>query len=314
MSTSLLYHGFGIQGYQHVHTRYHDGAIHFRLQQDRFSLRCQACRSYEVRRNGVVRRQFRTVSIGLKPVWIHLAVQRVLCLACGALRQVRVGFAPERRSYTHTLARCILELARHMTIKDVSRFLRVSWDVVKDIQKNHLARRFAKPKLKKLQQIAIDEISVGTGHRYLTIVLDLKSGAVVFVGDGKGADALELFWQKLRRAGVKIEAVATDMSSAYIGAVLTHLPEAALVFDHFHVVKLYHDKLSGLRRQLYHEASNLLQKQVITGTRWLLLKNPENLDNRRREPERLAEALRLNEPLALAYYPGLCRRKRGKIV
>lgn len=302
MSTSLLYHGFGLRGYQHVCNRYYEGAIHFHVRQDRFSLRCPACRSYKVQRKGVVLRRFRTVSIGLKPVWIVLQVQRLLCLLCGVLRQVRVDFAQERRSYTHAFERCVLELSRHMTIRDVSRFLKVSWDVVKDIQKRNLNKRFAKPKLKKLKQIAIDEISIGKGHRYLTIILDLKSGAVVFVGDGKGADALEPFWQRLRRSGVKIEAVATDMSPAYINAVLTHLPEAALVFDHFHVIKLYNDKLSDLRRKLYHEATNLLQKQVIKGTRWLLLKNPENLDNCRREPERLAEALRLNEPLALAYY------------
>ena len=48
MSTSLLYHGFGIQGYQHVHTKYHDGAIHYRIRQDIFSLRCPECGSYQV--------------------------------------------------------------------------------------------------------------------------------------------------------------------------------------------------------------------------------------------------------------------------
>jgi len=54
--------------------------------------------------------------------------------------------------------------------------------------------------------------------------LDLKSGAVVFVGNGKGADALKPFWQRLRRGKVRIEAVATDLSPAYIAAVLAHLP------------------------------------------------------------------------------------------
>ena len=88
-----------------------------------------------------------------------------------------------------------------MTIKDVARHLNVSWDVIKDIQKRYLQKRFARPKLKKLQQIAIDEISIGKGHRYLTIVLDLNSGAVVYVGDGKGAEALEPFWRMLNVPG-----------------------------------------------------------------------------------------------------------------
>jgi len=247
-------------------------------------------------------RRFRTLPIGDKPVWIELAVQRVGCLLCGVLRQVKIGFASWRRSYTRSFARYALGLSRHMTIQDVARHLGVSWDLIKEIQKQHLLRRFARPKLHKLKQIAIDEISIGKGHRYLTVVLDLKSGAVVFVGDGKGGEALEPFWARLKRQQIRLEAVATDMSPAYISAVVTHVPEATLVFDRFHVTKLYNDGLSDLRRKLYHEATDLMQKQVIKGTRWLLLKNPENLDRDRQETERLDEALRLNQPLALAYY------------
>lgn len=302
MSTSLLYHGFGIHGYQHLSTKFHDGAIHFRLRQDVFSLRCPECGSFKVKRRGQVMRRFRTVPIGRKPVWVELGVQRVLCLVCGVLRQVKVNFAFWRRSYTRTFERYVLELSHHMTIKDVARHLGVSWDVIKDIQKRNLKQRFARPNLKKLKQIAIDEISIGKGHRYLTIVLDLKSGTVVFVGDGKGAEALEPFWARLRRGKVRIEAVATDLSPAYLSAVLTHVPHAVHVFDHFHLIKLFNDHLSNFRRLLYHEATAGMHKKVLKGTRWLLLKNPENLDPSRREPERLEEALRLNQPLALVYY------------
>jgi hypothetical protein len=85
-----------------------------------------------------------------------------------------VDFAEPRRSYTKSFARYALELSRLMTIKDAAHHLGVSWDIVKDIQKQDLRRRFAKPKLKHLRQIAIDEISVGKGHRYVTIVMDLK--------------------------------------------------------------------------------------------------------------------------------------------
>ncbi len=98
-----------------------------------------------------------------------------------------------------------------------------------------------------------------------------------------------------------IEAVATDLSPAYISAVSTNLPKAVHVFDHFHLIKLFNDGLSDLRRKLYHEAE-LMQRQVLKGSRWLLLKNPENLDPKHREQERLAAALELNQPLALAYY------------
>jgi transposase len=240
--------------------------------------------------------------MGRKRVFVELPVPRVECRDCGAVRQVAVDFAEPRVTYTKSFERYVLELCRSMTIKDVAVHLGISWDVVKDIQKRDLKRRFSRPRLKDVRQIAIDEISIGKGHRYLTIVLDLESGAVVYVGHGKGGDALLEFWQSLRRSRARIEAVATDMSPAYIDAVRTHLPEAKLVFDRFHVMKLFNEKLSDLRREAYHVTKNTMQKDVLKGTRWLLLKRPENLDESRNERKRLEEALRLNQPLATAYY------------
>jgi transposase len=64
----------------------------------------------------------------------------------------------------------------------------------------------------------------------------------------------------------------------------------------------FNDKLSDLRRALYREATSVMQKAVLKGTRWLLLKNPENLDTEKDEKQRLKEALTLNKPLATAYY------------
>jgi transposase len=266
------------------------------------AIRCPVCQSRNVVRRGKVHRRFRGIPIGRKPVWILIAIQRMWCLACGVVRQVDTGFSDPRRSHTRAFERYALDLCRSMTLKDVARHLNVGWDMIKDIQKRHLEKHFSRPKLKHLRRLAIDEISIGAHHRYLTIVLDLVSGAVVFVGDGKGADALKPFWRRLKRSGATIEAVAIDMSPAYIAAVTKHLPEALVVFDHFHVIKLYNDRLSDLRRQLYHQINDQRQKKVIKGTRWLLLKNPENLNADRSEPDRLKEALELNQPLAAAYY------------
>ena len=231
-----------------------------------------------------------------------LPIPRVECRHCKIIRQVTLPFADPRRRYTRAFERYALELSRLMTIQDVAHHLGVGWDTIKDIQKRDLQHRFKKPRLKKLKQIAIDEISIGHGHRYLTVVLNLESGAVVFVGEGKGADALEPFWGRLRAAKAQVEAVATDMSPAYIQAIREHLGQAIHVFDHFHVVKLFNEKLSDFRRELYREATEKMDKEVLKGTRWLLLKNPENLDPKRNERERLAEALRMNQPLATVYY------------
>jgi transposase len=302
MSTSLLYHGFGVRDYRYVRTQYVGGGVIFTIERRRETWRCAACGSENVWRQGVVVRRFRTVPIGNKPVELEARIPRLACHDCGVVRQAAIGFAEPRRTYTKAFERYVLDLSQHMTIKDVACHLGVSWDVVKEIQRKYLHRRFSKPRLKHVKQIAIDEISTGKGHNYMTIVLDLETGAVLYVGRGKGGDALTSFWRRLRASHAKVEAVATDMSPAYIDAVTTHLPGATLVFDRFHVIKLYNEKLSDLRRDLHRQLADTMQKDVLKGVRWLLLKRPENLDASRREPQRLREALRLNEPLAVAYH------------
>lgn len=302
MSTSLLYHAFGIVGYKYVRTRYENGAVIFKIAHNRFNLSCSCCGSKIILRRGTIMRRFKSIPIGLKPVLIEIEVQRVFCLACKVVRQVKLSFAKWRRTYTKAFERYALMLSKFMTILDVAKHLQVSWGTIKDIQKRYLKQRYRNPSLKYIQRIAIDEISIGKGHRYLTVVLNLRTGAVIYVGDGKGADALTPFFQRLKRSKAKVKAVAIDMSPAYISAVLDNLPDAAIVFDHFHVIKMYNDQLSQLRRALFNEASGPLEKQVLKGTRWLLLKNPENLNGDKGEHSRLQEALKLNQPLATAYY------------
>jgi transposase len=278
------------------------GAVLFTIVQNRHTLRCPLCGSADVIAHGGVPRLFRGVPIGHKPTAVFLTIPRVECQACQITRQVDVPFAEPRRRHTRAFERYALELGQHMTIQDVAQHLGVSWDTIKEIQKSHLKQHYGKPKLHKLKQIAIDEIAIAKGHRYLTVVLDLVSGAVVFVGEGKGAAALDPFWRRLRACRAKIRAVATDMAVAYIQAIREHLPRAVHVFDHFHVIKLFNEKLSAFRRELYHEATTKLHKEVLKGTRWLLLKNPENLDPQRNQRARLEEALRINQPLASVYY------------
>lgn len=302
MTSSELYHAFGLEGYRTVATRFEHGKIILEVEST-CPPRCAVCNARDVIGRGRFVRDFKAPPIGHKQVIVRLRGQRVECRVCEAVRQVRIRFAELRRSYTKRLAKYVLVLLRYATIKDVARLVGLGWDTVKDIQKRYLRSRFRRPRLKGVRRIAIDEISIGKHHRYLTVVLDLDSGKVLFVGEGKGADALEPFWKRVKRCKqCKIGSVAMDMSNAYIGAVRRNLPKARIVFDHFHIVKLCNEMLTKLRRALHHEATEQMHKDVLKGTRWLLLKNPENIDRARDEGKRLQAALELNAPLAKAYY------------
>lgn len=303
MSKSLLYHAFNITScFRLINTKFKNGKIIFSIKRYFDKCSCSNCESKNIKPRGSKDRTFQTIPIGRKVVEIVVTIFRLECTDCGCIRQERIEFVDKRVTYTRAFARYVIELSKYMTIKDIALHLNTSWDIIKDIQKKYLKKKFSKPKLKHIKQIAIDEISIAKGHKYLTIVLDLESGAVIFVGDGKDADSLEPFWKRLRCSGAKIEAVAIDMSPAYKKAVLSNLPNVKLVFDHFHIIKLFNKKLSNLRRKLYRELTDIYQKEVLKGIRWLLLKNPDNLDEKKNEKERLEKALEINKPLAIAYY------------
>jgi transposase len=197
------------------------------------------------------------------------------------------------------LSRFVYGLSRVMTLSDVAEWTLLSWDTVKTIVKTHLAKDYGKPLLQGVRYLGIDEIHLGRKNRFYTIVIDLEDGRILWAKPGRGGAALRGFWRRLRLAKARIRAVATDMSAAYWSAVLEHLPNAALVFDKFHVIKLMNERLDDLRRQMVREAEGPL-KLRIKGTRFLLLRNPENL--RKDQIPKLDRALQLNQPLLLGWY------------
>src|SRR6266478_8959216 len=142
MSTSLLYHAFGVVGYRQISQAFEGGRVTIRIEQPRERLRCPHCGGAEVWAQGGEERTFRTLPIGGKPVQLRFKVPRVLCFVCFQARQVKLAFADPKKRYTRSFERYALDLSRHMPIKDVAEHLQVSWDTIKDIQAKSLQRRF----------------------------------------------------------------------------------------------------------------------------------------------------------------------------
>ena len=150
-----------------------------------------------------------------------------------------------------------------------------------------------------MKSIGIDEIYIGKTkkrkYRFLTIVRDLDTGAVLFVGEGKGVEALEPFSSKLRRAHAEIEFVAMDLGRPFQKWAEDNLPDACIVHDHFHVMKQMNDKLNAVRRRT---AANLdkEQRKIVKGTRFTLMRNAEDLTSE--EQKHLAEIFKISQDLA----------------
>ena len=301
MNSSFLYHAWGLYTHECTREEYKGNTIILHIQTKEREKVCPRCGKRHLVKNGYRFRDFVGLPIGGKKVIIRMKVQRYKCRHCAYDQQERIPFATGSRSYTHRFAKYVVDLLRGMTLQDVSNHLGVSWDTVKEIHSTYLERHYSPPSLEGVENIGIDEFAVRKGHVYKTIVVDLDSGRVLYVGDGKGADALAKFWRKVKRKGIKIKHVATDLSAAFIASVMENCPEAVHVFDHFHVVKLMNEKLDDIRRKVYNMEKDVNKRKVLKGTRYLLLGNGADIFDKQHKT-RLDNALAMNEPLSKAYY------------
>jgi transposase len=301
MTTRALYQAIGVPGYEALECWRKDGVCCLRMAAPAACRRCPQCGSRDVIRRGTVDRVVHAPRIGLDRTVLFIQTPRLECPRCQRVLNAVLPNVVPGCNHTKSLVRLVVDLRKMMTIRDVARYLGVGEGMVRGIDKRHLQKTYGKPRLRDLKIMAIDEIYVGKRNKYFTIVINWITGAIVFVGEGKGQNALKPFWKRLRGSKAKIKAVATDMSSAYHAAVLKNLPGVKQVFDRFHIVKLMNEKLTQLRRDLHREAE-LMHRPVLKGIRWLLLKHSGNLDETRDERTRLREALHLNESLATAYY------------
>jgi len=189
-----------------------------------------------------------------------------------------------------------------MTISELSKITGLHWHTIKEIEKQYLVKKYKQISMKGVRYLAIDEFAVRKGHKYMTVVMNWQTGQVLYVGLGRASEVLDIFWRKINRWKSSILAVAMDMWPAYIKSVSDYLPKAEIVYDWFHVVKMINHGIDQLRRKVYQDELTQQQRQVLKGSRWVLLKRGYNLDANRHEHERLQEALTLNQPLATAYY------------
>ena len=125
--------------------------------------------------------------------------------------------------------------------------------------------------------LAVDEIAVKKRHRYLTVILNWETGQVIFVGEGRKYETLKAGFDSLSEEQKhSIEAIAMDTWDPYIKAVKECCPQAGIVFREFHMVIALGRVIDQVRRQEYHKATRE-GKEVIKGSKYLLLKNKDHL-------------------------------------
>ena len=213
-----------------------------------------------------------------------------------------LDFVEAGARHTHRLAALVSGLCRHMSLSAVAQWTGLAWRTVKDMDRSHL--RATLPALHPrdltgLRVLGVDEVARAKGHDYVTVVYDLDTGDLLWVGDGRSADSFGAFLAELSaETAAGIQAVAMDMGLAYQAAVKAQLPEAVIVFDRFHVMKLYSDVIRNVRKSEFRKA-DADGKEIIKGSLYLLLGNKQRLDES--GIQRLNALIQANQTLSTVY-------------
>jgi len=260
----------------------------------RFRPVCHICGKRANRVHSQERRWVRDLDFGPARVWIRCQYRKIICSHCRKTRLEELGLFDPYLRVTKRLARYVFELSKIMTVREVSRHLGLDWKTVKAIDHKFLEREYGQTNYQGLRILAVDEVSIRKGHRYLTVVLDYESGRVVWVGKDRKSRTLRRFFSGMtRQQRQKLEAVVMDMWDPYIAAVRTKVPHVKIVFDLFHVVAQFSRIIDKVRNSEYRKASQA-NKEVFKGAKYLLLKNRRNI-RRPKDRRHLEELLRLNK-------------------
>jgi transposase len=232
-------------------------------------------------------------------VWLRYSIRRVDCAWCGVTTEL-VPWAEPDSGFTRDFEEQAAFLAQRSDKTTVSSLMRVSWRTVGRIIERVVARIAPADPLADLRRLGIDEISYRKHHEYLTVVTCHDRGCVVWVGEGKSAEALLRFFDALGAArSACLEIVSIDMSAAYEKAVRERAPNATIVFDRFHVQRLASVAVDEVRRGIVRSSPDEATRKATKKTRFALLRNYENtsVDDRLK----LAAIRKNARPLQRAY-------------
>lgn len=220
------------------------------------------------------------------------------CRPCGRYETVRPLGIVEQHLATLRLMRQVSLLCRWLPVQRVCEVVAVTPASAYRYDRYILQTELPAPRLDGLEALLIDEKHLGKAG-FVTLVLNARSGELLWLAEGRGKDALKGFFAKLT-AGQKesIAAVGIDRSGAYRAAVEAHLPQADIVFDKFHLISNLGEVIDRVRRRTQAQA-DAEGRAFLKGQRYNLLRNPENLstDGRRQ----LDTLLAANRDLSVAY-------------
>ena len=245
-------------------------------------------------------RRVRDLSCGDARIYLELEVRRVRCRRCGKVKREQLDFLADNPLYTKRFAHYVGRRCRSATIKDIAKELKLDWDTVKALEKQYMQAQLAKAGTPGPKAIGIDEISVRKGHTYRIVVSDLiRRRPIWFGGTDRSEASMAMFydWLGSKKSG-GIRLAVMDMWKPFRNATKARAPQAAILFDKFHILRHLGDALDKVRKSEYARLSGR-DRSFIKGQKYTLLSHRENLTLQGRTA--LKKLLGANKRLNMAY-------------
>lgn len=233
------------------------------------------------------------------PIWsfkayFRYAPRRVNCPAHGVkVESMPWGFGKERTTFSYQIF--LSRWAKRLSWKETAEIFETSWDTVFRAVKVVVDYGLAHRDLGGVTEVGVDEISVFKGHKYLTLVYQLNSGAkrLLWCGPERRVKTLLHFFREFgKERSAKLQFVCSDMWAPYLKVIAKKAPQALNVLDRFHIMRKFNEAIDDIRRSEVNQFKANQQENVLVRGRWLLLKRPENLSEK--QTTRLGELLKLN--------------------
>lgn len=202
-------------------------------------VQCPVCASVRLRTKDRIERRVRHASIGVNNVWLHLTVRKYCCEQCGRYFRARVpGLLPYRRSTEMFRREIFVHHRDGISQHQLHRSRKIGSATVE-----RWFHDFLKLKEKMFsdrccpQILGIDEHFFSRKEGYVTTFCDLQRHRVFELAKGRSESALHAALMRMK-GRERVQVVCIDLSSGYRHLVRQYFPNAKIVSDRFHVIRL----------------------------------------------------------------------------
>jgi len=233
-------------------------------------------------------------------VYLDVEVRRVFCRRCQKVKQEKLDWLAASPFYTKRFAFYIGRRCRDSSIRDVAKEFHLDWKTVKALEKQYMQEQLRRAGTPGPKVIGIDEVSIRKGHTYRIVVSDLeRKRPIWFGGADRSEKSMDRFYEALgEKKSQGVQLAVMDMWKAFHNSTSKQAPQAAILFDKFHVIRHLNEALDKVRKSEYARLSGK-DRRFIKGQKYTLLSRRENLDTEGRFA--LRTLLKANKRLNIAY-------------